>query len=260
MLYLCGCTKGGVGKTTLATSIAGCAADCDRRVCLVDADKSGHANLWAAARARDYPLVAKVTPRVLSGHIGRDLQRLVESGEFDDVVVDAGGHDSRELRAAMRVADCIIMPFAVGQFDLNEVETMVDLIAVAREYNPRLFALAVINRADRVRPKASGEARAFVQQFEDALMVAEVMVHYRPAVFDKTSKSGLWARELDTESGWDAADEIARVMDEAGADIDDLQDETEADGDGMGAGRADDGRDEQGAGREYARQALASRE
>ena len=50
--------KGGVGKTMVATNLAGMRASTGRRVLLIDADRQGSATFWTEFRAgRDLPQV-----------------------------------------------------------------------------------------------------------------------------------------------------------------------------------------------------------
>jgi hypothetical protein len=134
---------------------------------------------------------------------------------------------------------------------MNEVEVMQDLIDVAREYNPELDAIAVINKAETnwVRSSAAAEARAFIASFA-SMRLAETVVYLWPAPFDKASKRGLSVHELG-RSGEKASDALARLMDEAGGSVA-VPEETQ-ERDGVGARGAEHGGELGCADRERAR-------
>ncbi|HKO91109.1 MAG TPA: AAA family ATPase [Polyangiaceae bacterium] len=211
-IYLSGCSKGGVGKSTLAVNIAAHLSLSGRRVGVVDGDNQQHANAWCVARLRAGGTLPTIHGHVLTGSIAEPLRTLAP--EYGDIVVDAGGHDSREMRSAMRVADAIIMPFAASHFDLFAVEKMAELVEAAREYNPKLFALAFVNKAETnwVRSKTAHAALEFIASFP-AMQRAETIVHLRIAPFTDSIEGGRSVFELG-RGGQKAAEEVAALFEE----------------------------------------------
>lgn len=211
-IYLLGCSKGGVGKTTMSVNVAVHLALAGRRVCLVDCDEQQHSNSWSTKRLEYAPDAPRIGCRVLGGKVAAPLRAL--AADYDDVVADVGGRDMQELRSAMRVADIIVSPFAAGQFELYAVEVMDELINVAREYNPELKALAFINKAETnwVRSKAAVAAMAFIDQFP-SMRRAETLVHLRSAPFSACGETGLSVFELGRGAD-KAATEVANLMQE----------------------------------------------
>jgi chromosome partitioning protein len=209
-IYLFGCSKGGVGKSTLAVNTAAHLALEGRRVCVADADEQQHANAWCISRLRASPALPRVHAQVLSGSVAEPLRTLAP--EYDDIVVDAGGHDTKEMRSAMRVADAIVMPFAASQFDLYAVETMAELVDAAREYNSKLFALGFVNKAETnwVRSRTASAALDFIASFS-SLQRAETIVHLRTAPFGDSIEGGRSVFELG-RGGQKAADEVAALF------------------------------------------------
>lgn len=212
-IYLFGCSKGGVGKTTLTTNVAVHLALLHKhRVCIVDADEQSHSNGWCVQRLMNAPDAPRVSCRVMAGSVAGPVRSLLT--EYDDVLVDAGGKDLQELRSAMRVADIICMPFAAGQFDLWAVEVMDELLSTAREYNPKLGALALINKAETnwVRSKSARAARDFIHSFP-SMRCAQTTLHLRTAPYYAASESGLSVFELGRGAD-KAATEVANLMQE----------------------------------------------
>lgn len=209
-IYLFGCSKGGVGKSTMTVNTAAHFAIEGRRVCIADGDEQQHANSWCISRLRAGANLPRVHAQVLSGSIAEPLRALAP--EYDDIVIDAGGHDAKEMRSAMRVADALIMPFAASQFDLYAVETMAELIEAAREYNPKLFAIAFINKAETnwVRSRTAHAAVEFISSFP-SIRCAECIIHLRTAPFTDSIEGGRSVFELG-RSGQKAADEVATLI------------------------------------------------
>ncbi|WP_330126258.1 division plane positioning ATPase MipZ, partial [Vibrio harveyi] len=76
------------------------------RILLLDADPQGTLYRWNQRRIdaglREFPCIR------LDGNITKQLQREIEN--YDFIIVDAAGRDSREMRSAMLAADLMIMP------------------------------------------------------------------------------------------------------------------------------------------------------
>lgn len=146
MIILIGAEKGGCGKTTIATNICVALAHQKRDVLLVDADKQSSGANWVAerrVRAPELPVVncAQAFGSQLYGTI-RDM-----ASRYEDIVIDAGGRDSMELRTAMTVAEVMYSPLRASAVDLWTVEHVNELVGLAKAMNPALKAYALINMA-----------------------------------------------------------------------------------------------------------------
>lgn len=213
MIYLVGGSKGGVGKSTMACNMAAFIALVKRRrVCLVDTDVQKHATSWAILRKDITPALPTVWFAEAYGSVAPTIRNYAE--QYDDVVVDAGGRDSKELRAALRVADIVIMPFVPSQFDLYSVDDMSNLIEVAREYNPPLRAIGFINRASNnwVMSRKADAAQAMIASYAEVMECATTVIHDREA-FKVAAGEGRAVAEIGSK-GDAATDEFARLMDE----------------------------------------------
>ena len=126
MIVLIGGEKGGTGKTTIATNLAQMRAARGRDVLLVDTDKQESASAWAGLRAEEgiEPTITAV--QKLGKNITRDLLDLAK--RYDDLVIDAGGRDSFELRAALVAAEQIFIPVQASQFDVWTLGNMAELV------------------------------------------------------------------------------------------------------------------------------------
>lgn len=210
MIYLLGAEKGGVGKSTIAVHIAATLASAGRDVLLLDTDTSGDASGWSNQRREQGSL-----PPV---HSARDFGQVAAgirdfARRYQDVVVDAGGRDSVELRSAMTAADVLIMPTCPSQFDLWQVSRVATLVEQARGFNPSLRAVAVINRAStNWTSSESREAAELITEFPQ-LRLASTVLHDRKA-YRSAVALGRAVFELEQAGALKAADEIAELMTE----------------------------------------------
>lgn len=145
MILLVGIEKGGTGKSTIATNLATLRSANGHDVLLIDADKQMTASYWAAKRDGNESLPRVVCIQKRGSTIHRDIQDLAT--RYEDIIIDAGGQDSKELRAAMVVADLLCVPFQAAQPDIWTLETMEELIGQAQALNADLDVFTVVNRA-----------------------------------------------------------------------------------------------------------------
>jgi chromosome partitioning protein len=134
----------------------------------VDADKQRSAS--------DFTLVRKealastdtgYTAIQLTGMAVRDeVHRL--AAKYDDIVIDVGGRDTTEQRAAIAISHVYAVPVVPSSYDLWALEQVAELIEEGKAFNPNLHALCFISRAP-VRGTEVQEAltlMAEISQFE----------------------------------------------------------------------------------------------
>ncbi|MCS3669278.1 MULTISPECIES: AAA family ATPase [Salinibacter] len=146
MILVTGGIKGGSGKTTLATNLAVMRARKGHEVLLVDADDQQSSAEFTELRSEEMDDPGYTCIR-LDGKAVRDQVQRLQS-KYDEVIIDTGGRDTTSQRAALTVADVLIVPFGPRSLDIWTLERVEALVADARAINPDLRAYSFINRAD----------------------------------------------------------------------------------------------------------------
>lgn len=146
MILCIGTTKGGAGKSTLAVNLTIASALNGHDVLLIDGDEQRTALTFTDLRTEQLGQ-AGYTAVALTGIAIRNQVRQL-APKYDDIIVDVGGRDTGSFRAALIVADVLLIPVLPRSFDLWAVDQVIDLIKDARELNENLRAVAVVNMAD----------------------------------------------------------------------------------------------------------------
>lgn len=193
MIILIGGEKGGTGKTTLATNLAAMRALTGRDVLLIDTDPQGSANYWAQSRDEE-----NITPRVACVQkFGKGLAAEVKdlATRYQDIIIDAGGRDSIELRSALVAAEKAYVPIQPSQFDIWTLDQMDTLVETAKGFNPDLQATVVISRSS-TNPSVheSDDTGKLLDDF-DNLSLSDVIIRDRIA-YRKAAKDGQAVVEL----------------------------------------------------------------
>jgi chromosome partitioning protein len=146
MILVVGGTKGGSGKTLLATNLAVLRTAGGSDTLLIDADEQASAMDFTRQRSRRLrgePGYTAIQTR--EADVAVQVRRL--AGTYADIVIDVGGRDTASQRAALAVADTLLVPFAPTSVDLWTVDAVLALLQEARAFNRALRAYAVINKA-----------------------------------------------------------------------------------------------------------------
>lgn len=192
MIVLVGGEKGGTGKTTLATNLAAMRAALGRDVLLIDTDTQGSASSWSEIRAEE-----KISPAIACvAKFGQGVREAIRSlaTRYDDLVIDAGGRDSVELRQAMLCADVMVIPARPSQFDLHAMAAIDRVVGDVRGFNTALHALVVINAAPTHPNMADvADMRSIVGDMRHVALT-DVVLHDRIA-FRRAARDGLAVTE-----------------------------------------------------------------
>lgn len=211
MILLIGGEKGGTGKTTLATNLAAKRALAGRDVLLIDTDIQGSANYWAQSRDESE---AKRRRVACVQKFGKGLQTEVQdlAKRYEDIVIDAGGRDSIELRAALVVADKAYVPIQPSQFDIWTLDRMDELVSSAQGFNPKLRAYVVISRSSTNPSVSDAKDAAEIMGDFAHLALSGVTIRDRIA-FRKAAREGICVDEL-KQKDQKASDEIGALYKE----------------------------------------------
>lgn len=214
MILLMGGEKGGTGKTTLATSLAAKRALAGRDVLLIDTDVQGSANYWAQVRDD-----AGIKPRVACVQkFGKGLQAEVEdlARRYQDIIIDAGGRDSIELRVSLIVANKAYVPIQASQFDIWTLDRMEGLVSAAQGFNKDLHAWVVFSRTS-TNPSVNEyqEASSILSDFEN-LSLSAASICDRIA-YRKSAREGICVDELKPRDA-KACEELSRLYEEVFGD------------------------------------------
>jgi chromosome partitioning protein len=114
--------KGGVGKTTLATNLAGYFASRGRSVMLGDADRQQSSRLWLGLR----PAAARP---IASWDVGEDKMAKPPKGITHVVLDTPAGLHGKALKQIVDIADKVVVPLQPSIFDIYATRHFLDELA-----------------------------------------------------------------------------------------------------------------------------------
>lgn len=148
-------SKGGAGKTTIATHLAAYFAVAGKRTVLVDADRQGSSRSWAEKRA---PLEAAVLPvdgtrRGWEKHVPEDSERVVIDGN--------AGAMADDLEPYLARADAVVVPVLPSVIDLEATVPFLNSLAGVERVRKGKLPVGLV--ANKLKPWTNATQQVLTQ-------------------------------------------------------------------------------------------------
>jgi chromosome partitioning protein len=193
MILLCGGLKGGSGRSSVATHLT-ILRSSSKDVLLVDADDQETSSDFTILRNEETQGNAGYSCIKLTGTAVRsEVRRIANADKYEDIIIDCGGRDTASQRAAMTVADVMLIPLLPRSFDIWTLEKVSELISEIDSVNPNLKAYAFINRADP-SGKENEEAAEIIKEYENLILLPCSLGNRK--AFSNAAAAGLAVSEL----------------------------------------------------------------
>lgn len=147
--------KGGVGKSTLSTNLAGYLARQGHAVMLGDVDRQQSTRGWLSLRPPSLPAIS--TWQVQHGDVVRPPK-----GTTHAVLDTPAGLHGRRLDEVMRLADLVLVPLQPSIFDIRATHDFVRLLQAHRRSDK--VRLALVGMRVREGTLAAEHLRGFLGQ------------------------------------------------------------------------------------------------
>jgi len=149
--------KGGVGKTTLSSNIAGYLASKGHAVMLGDSDRQQSARTWLSLRPAGLP-------RINAWEVTHDDVVRPPKGTTHVVLDTPAGLHGKRLDEVMKIADKVIIPLQPSIFDIHATHDFVRQLQAHRRGDK--VSMAIVGMRTREGTISSDQLRGFLDSLK----------------------------------------------------------------------------------------------
>jgi chromosome partitioning protein len=180
MIITLASSKGGVGKSTTAASLAGALAYAGNRVHIIDLDNNHTVSRWLGnAKGKQSISVSEADPQDLTEH----LADIVREAAPDAILIDIAGTYERALTVAIARAHLTIIPAGPTEADIFEAARVARHVrSVFAAFNREPLYRLLLTRVQPLGSHAQSHAMAEIGRLK--LPCFESMLQHRAAYLE----------------------------------------------------------------------------
>lgn len=153
--------KGGSGKTTLATNLAGYFASVGQQVILSDLDRQQSSTNWLQRRPASFPAIEIYNGKSKCSHLA------------DWIISDSpGGFRDEKLSDAVKQADCVIVPIQPSAFDIGATQDFLELLIEEKAVRKQKTFVALVGMRVNSRTHSAAKLMEFMDQTNFPVLTA----------------------------------------------------------------------------------------
>lgn len=154
--YLVTNPKGGSGKTTLATNLAGYFANRGLSVLLKDLDRQASSLDWLTRRPEQLPEIVGLEKQKSRKNISPEIQ----------VIDSPAGLKGEKLSDAVKTADFVIVPMGSSVFDIHATADFLEVLKEEKAVRKERAFVAIVGMRVAVNTKAADKLAAYLADSE----------------------------------------------------------------------------------------------
>lgn len=148
--------KGGVGKSTLSTNLAGYFAKSGRRVMLGDVDRQQSSREWLKVRP-------PAAPHIDTWDISPELPARPPKGTTHVVLDTPAGLHGKKLAHMLKLVDRVLVPLQPSLFDILATRDFLAALREAKEMRDGKIDVGIIGMRVDPRTRAAGELARYLE-------------------------------------------------------------------------------------------------